>query len=151
MVLDPFTSLTLAGVVVQFIQFSSQLVAGSSEIYHSASGASAENVDLQFISTTLGQLSGKLEASASVAAQNSTNRAPLQRDLQQLAAACKETCDKLCAITQSLRVGDVPFRRWQSFRQALRSVWKKREIEAMQARLDEHRSTITVLLIDLLR
>jgi hypothetical protein len=47
--LDPFTTLSLVGNLIQFIDFSSKLVTKGREIYRSADGALRENLEVEVV------------------------------------------------------------------------------------------------------
>ena len=61
-----------------------------------------------------------------------------------LASKCKVIADELLTILQQLKVDGTPHRKWKSFRQALKSVRKKGEIEALQKGLDRYGSQLNV-------
>jgi hypothetical protein len=54
--MDPLTAVSLAGTILQFIDFSSKLVAGTYEIDRSVSGATAENEDITTVISDLKEI-----------------------------------------------------------------------------------------------
>ena len=58
--LDPFTALSLASGVVQFVDFSSKLISEGQELYKSAEGALTENTELKSVTVDLNHLCEKL-------------------------------------------------------------------------------------------
>ena len=151
MVLDPFSALSLATNVVQFVQFGSHLISEAGELYHSATGSSVGNAELKKIYDQLDQLSARLAASSSTDTFNITQRSPAENELRKIAASCQETCKELLDLVRDLSIGHGARGWWRSFQQASRSAWKKKDIDALQKRLDEYRSSLTVHLAEIIR
>jgi N-terminal domain on NACHT_NTPase and P-loop NTPases len=146
--MDPFSALTVASCVVQFVDFSSKLVAGFRELYRSA-GALAENVDLEEVTEDLSNLSEKLTTAAHPRTYtNSTSKDELA--LQKLAGSCKEVANELLSLLQDLKVQGT-HQKWQSFRQALRSIHKKDKIEYFKNRLEKLQNQLNSRLLAIMR
>jgi hypothetical protein len=62
--MDPFSALTVAASVVQFIQFGSSLISTSIEIYQSAEGASTRQIDIELTTLSLVGVTEKIKAGA---------------------------------------------------------------------------------------
>jgi len=60
MLLDPLTALSLAGTVVQFVDFTSKILAKGAEIHRSLDGSLRENVEVESIVKDLVQLNSRL-------------------------------------------------------------------------------------------
>ncbi|OCL14115.1 hypothetical protein AOQ84DRAFT_281775 [Glonium stellatum] len=150
MVLDPLSALGLCGNIVQFIDFGAKLISKSTELYKSASGASAENLDLALIADDLRALSESLAdpASAISASGRAMNIPPTNNELriQVLAQKCRELAEQLLDVIESLQVRG-PHRRWASFRQALNSVLKKGKLKELDERLQQYRNELSARLI----
>ena len=146
MVLDPFSAVGLAANVVQFLEIACKLVDESHEIYESAQGMSVGNQQLEEIYGSLSQVCSRLKQSSASGTANGSTRTPEEQTLHVLATSCEETCHKLLGILNDLKVKNYAHRRWQSFRQALKTAMKKSAIEALCARIDEYRTQITNVL-----
>jgi hypothetical protein len=144
--MDPFSALSLAACVVQFIDFSGRLLSKGHEIYQSEVGSSAETVELEVIYKDLSRLSDKLKAS-SLSISPTSGRSLEEKALGKLAASCKGVADELLATLKELKVADGPHRKWRSVRKAFKSVWKKEKIEALQQRIDNLRDQLSIQLI----
>lgn len=150
--MDPFSAFSLAASVAQLVDFGSKLISEGQEIYHSATGSSQKNVDLETICLELSRLGDKLKASAqSTSVSSTTMRSREEKALGSLAGVCKDVADELLSVVQKLKVTEGPHRRMRSFHQALKSVWKKDRIDAFQKRLDGFRKQLSIQLIALLR
>ena len=58
--LDPFSALSLAAETIQFVDFSSKIVLGATELYQSTTGSLTENVELSTIVADFGEISSNL-------------------------------------------------------------------------------------------
>lgn len=158
MVLDPFSALGVAGNVVQFVQFSSSIISETREIHQSAAGVSVKNFELKVVAENLSELSDKLSTPRlSIATRT---RIPLhacgtteaeEAPIYRIASLCKSIANELLSTVEELEVANGPRHKWRSFRQALKTVWKKDKIIELQSRLDQLRSQMTVYIVSIIR
>lgn len=158
MVLDPFSALSLASNIVQFVHFSSSIISETQEIYRSAAGVSAEKFELKVVAENLSELSDRLSTPyLSISTQTriplhacgatETKEAPIYR----IASSCKSIANELLSTVEELEVANGPPRKWRSFRQALKAVWKKDKISELQSRLDQLRNQMTIYIVSRIR
>jgi hypothetical protein len=57
--LDPFTALSLAATIVQFVDFGSKILSDSREIYKA--GSISDHGDIKLITTDLAALAGRIQ------------------------------------------------------------------------------------------
>jgi hypothetical protein len=143
--LDPLTALSLAGNIIQFVDFASKLVVKGREIYDSAEGLSVGDRELETIAKDLWDISTRFKP-----------RIPprLNSDLDQLESGQKtdttltELSNQCCLISEELihtlgklKLSDLNHsnRRWKSVRHAFKSLWNKEEMGVMVARLQSLR------------
>lgn len=138
---DPLSALSLAGNIIQFIDFGCKLISESREICRS--GVPAQYVDLQIIAESLGDLSRSLLPTSPSEDDLATPK-PQGEALERIAASCRGVADEILSTLNKLRLGDGLHGRWQSFCQALKVVWKKDRIEALRSRLDDLRSQLNI-------
>ncbi|OQE39864.1 hypothetical protein PENCOP_c006G02529 [Penicillium coprophilum] len=145
--MDPLTALGLASNVVQFVQFASDLVNTAREVRRSSSGCTDSILTLDTLYGELNDfnselLSGRDNASSylngpgSKSDKNTTS-------LRTLSLLCQSDCEKLLHVVRDLKVQDGSRGRWQSFRTALKSLWKKEDIEELEGRLQRTQMTMT--------
>ena len=96
MVLDPFSALGLASNIVQFIDFASKLVSKSVKLYRSSSGKSTEDT-LEQVTHDLHKFSDRF------AIQYSSSGAGVDKDIANVARACKLEAEKLSAVLAKVR------------------------------------------------
>ncbi|MCJ1285389.1 hypothetical protein MMC26_004729 [Xylographa opegraphella] len=143
--LDPFTALSLASTVLQFVDFGSKLIKEGSELYHSADGASSANAELEKIAVNLKELTKKLETSSQTETGSTENTEETDA-LKSLAESCSEAADELLNVLADLKVKGTNWQ-WQIVRQALRSSHKKGKISKMKKRLGELQKMLNTRLI----
>ena len=142
--MDPLSAVSLAGTVVQFLDFGIKLVAKASEIYSSASGAEIRNIELDAIARNLVSLNQRVR-------NRSTNvSAQLTSEDEEALAAMMETCSKigeeLIAAIHKAKVQGI-HKGWKSVRQALKSVLGLDKIQDLYNRLTQYREQIVVILL----
>ena len=130
--MDPVTIVGLIAAIVQFVDFSSELVSSSTEIYRSTSGALQRNVHLEQTTRDLIQLN-----------DNITDSADLKDEA--LRSIC-ESCNRIAGqLTEALgRLKADKHRRWQSLTKALRSAWSKSEIVGLEQQLASMRDAVNL-------
>jgi len=156
MVLEPLSAISLAGNVVQFIDLCSKLLAEGWELYRSSAGATASNLELETTAESLGQLSDRIKFSLELRTgvtddQPSTHKTTNAEDaLRNTAISCRRVADDLLKTLRDLRVKG-PNKKWQSFRQPLRGIQKKEQIEQMSKRLSKYREELSLHLVTILK
>jgi len=138
MVLDPMSALSIAASVIQFVDFSSKLVSKGYHIYHSTDGTLAKNLELEVITDELLQLVMRLGCHGN--SPNTTSLSPEEEALRVMAEKCNGIATELLNRLAKLKVKkNANFRGWKSFRQALKSVWSKDELDELSERLSGFR------------
>ncbi len=159
MPLDPLSALSVAASVVQFVDFAGKIVSKGKDIYESSDGALQENLSTETVTVRLREKILALESSRRWAKQitvrpEKAHQEAAQRD-QRLDEICKDCSNLSKNLLHQLGELKVPkgseHRRWKSFRQALKSVWSKDEIDAISARLRDLRDELDSEVLDLLR
>lgn len=140
--MDPVAALGLAGNIVQFIGFSCRVLQDTKNLYKSTTGASAENDVLEVIYRDFIDLDNALTAPSALGA--------IPASIRSLASMCKEVAAELLGILDKIRVRE-PRQKWKSLIQALRSVWKKEQIEELLKRIERLRNEIKYRLQLMLR
>ena len=129
--MDPVAALGLAGNIVQFVDFSYKVLQDTKSLYGSSTGASAENDIIETICNDLINLNNALTAPSEPGA--------IPDSMRTLASNCKDVAAELLQLLDKVKVHG-PNRKWRSFVQALRSVWKKEQIEELVRRMERLRN-----------
>jgi hypothetical protein len=134
MVLDPLTALAIAGSIVQFVDFSSKLLAKGHELYAAVDGASIGYSELETIARDLNALNDRLQQCLP-SQQHDPTQPDSEAGLRRLSAQCSVVAGELVPALEGLKVQGTANRRWKSFRQALKCMMKKEEVNAIATRL----------------
>ena len=140
--MDPIAAIGLAGNIVQFVDFPWKILSETRDLYESTTGASADNDVLESISKDLINLNDALTAPSSAGA--------IPNRLRILAGQCKGVAEELLEVLDKIKVKG-SHRKWKSFMQALRSVWKKEQIENLFKRMERLRNGMQLRLPLMLR
>lgn len=140
MVLEALAAVGLAGNIVQFVTFCSDLLGTAKEIRHSYSGLASENVELQTIARHLQGLTEQLQEQAHGLHDPS---------VVDLVEPCKQVSEELLSAIQALEShwpkGES--RGWRSLLKALKSAWGQKRIAAIHERLDKLRKELSMTLV----
>jgi hypothetical protein len=144
MALDPLTALSLAGTVVQLVDFTSKIFSTSYELHRSTTRALAENEGIELVTSDLLALSTKLHVSL----YSSEASGCFSQEEQRLADNLKRICDEAATVAEKiiqkldrLKVKG-KHRVWESFQQAVRAAWSKTEIANLLERLSNLRMAL---------
>ncbi len=143
--MDPLTALGLASNVIQLISFTNDLISKSRQIYRSANGELVEHLELETIAKSLQDLSSDIPTE--LRGMKSLTRT--EKQLRDICTGCKQVSKELIDVIDGLKATG-EHKKWNSFRQALNSVWKEDTINALSKRLERYRSQLdTALLVSL--
>lgn len=142
---EAIAALSLASNILQVIDFGSNFVSTAWKIYD-ASQRSSERLDgiasLSVINTNLNDVLRDLRTQSSATdLANESNRGILN-----LSNECAAWLEKLVRALNELGLGDAGRKR-DALRAAFKLMWKREEINALQARLNEFRSQLTLSLL----
>ncbi|KAJ9148903.1 hypothetical protein NKR23_g4545 [Pleurostoma richardsiae] len=142
--MDPVTAFGLAGAVVQFLEFSSKLVKGAVEVYHSTSGVTAELRDLDITTNDLKALTQRLR----VPAPNG-HLSPGDQNLIVLKEECGRLSDELLAAIQAT-TAKTSGSKLASLRASYKAVTTKKKLASLSARLDRYRTQVIGIVLGML-
>ncbi|KAL2068281.1 hypothetical protein VTL71DRAFT_16379 [Oculimacula yallundae] len=153
MLLDPLTALSLAGTVVQFVDFTTKVLAKGAEIHRSLDGTLTENREVESITKDLLSLNKRLVTSirrngdGSVGTKPSNKQLSLdEQALESIADACSDIARELLAQLEPLKLQGER-KRWKSLYKVLKSAWGKKEIDDLLERLDRYRDELELHLL----
>ncbi|KAL2784093.1 hypothetical protein BJX66DRAFT_96207 [Aspergillus keveii] len=136
--MDPLTAVSLAGTILQFIDFSSKLVAGTYGVYRSGSGVTAKNDDIATVIADLKEVTVELDVDI-------PERGKHEKALKALAMKCADLSGQLLAVLDKLKTSN-RHSAWKSMRVKWSSMRKSDEIQRFERRLGEYRAEILVRL-----
>jgi hypothetical protein len=143
--LEPLTALSVAGTIVQFIDFSCRIITASVQLHRSEHGALKVNEVLEVVTSDLVKLTTKLHrldrASGSVSED--------EQALINLCDSCNTVADELLSRLKTLKVQG-RHRKWESLRQAIKTVWAEEELSALGRKLITFKQSLELrILVDI--
>lgn len=146
--MDPLTAFSVAGTVIQFVDFGTKLLSGANEFYKAPSGALAANVQLELVTSDLYSVLSRLGNFSNA----STKETPLPDEERELEINLTRICDEAAAIAKNLmdhlerlKVDDSAKghrRVWASLSKAVESAWTRKERDEMKSKLRELREAL---------
>jgi hypothetical protein len=145
--MDPVSAFSLAGTIVQFIDFTTKLVISGHELYKAGELSIHEMAALA--TNDLLDLSLKLNHPFDPPSES----VPLSKDeedLRDLSSACTKMVGELYHRLDKLKVHD-KHNIGKSLRKAFRSMWERKDLKDMEERLSKVRSAIDTRILVSLR
>ena len=136
--MDPLRALSIAGNIVQFVEFGSKLLSQTQELYLSSRGLLAADHELHLVTSDLRALILKLRNDASPPEPGG-----LQHDAEEISSDFGEVCDEAIALAGDIltRLDGMKVtgkhRAWKSLKQAIMASWSQRETENLTQRLSK--------------
>ncbi|CZR66458.1 uncharacterized protein PAC_16359 [Phialocephala subalpina] len=153
--MDPFTALSLAGNVIQFVEFGTKLLAGTYELYKSNTGHLGTNAELYLVTCDLDDAIARFSQPRSTVPSSGLARVEPIDGRESLEAICRgasKVAQDLKERLESIRVrGPGRYRVWDSFAHAVKCAWSADEIDNLTKRLSGFRDAITTRILVLIR
>lgn len=142
-------ALGVASSIVQLVHFGASLFSQVREVGRTAHGICEEEIELEAIARDLKTLLLKLKPNTAPA--RCTQVSSDEHTLNELTRPCRALADELLRIIDDLKVKDLHYRKWKSFKQALKHVRKEKDIRDLEIRLAKLQAQISTHLITTLR
>jgi hypothetical protein len=151
--MEAIAATSLAGTIVQLVDFGCKVTSNSFQIYRSADGTAVSETELKKVAEDMKRLLTNIDDQFKQRKDEKGIKPPLSEDElaeQRLAKECVVVIQELStALEKVLRSGKLS--KWRSFRQALLSVWHKEQIDGIETRLCRFREQLTFRLLLSLR
>lgn len=147
--MEPLSALGVATAVVQFLDFTGKVVAGTYQIHTARSGA---GTTIQDVTASLTRVNNEIRMTLSCPTPQTLSAH--EQDILLLGKKCDDIGDRLLTtllkIERSSKTRSNPTV-FSSFKTALLTVWKQPEIDTLCRTLENHRSQISLLILASLR
>jgi hypothetical protein len=151
MVMNPLDALSLAGTIVQFVDFSSKVLSRSRELYRSSESTLSVNQNLDLVATDLLQLSQKLTEKILDGPDSAdVSETDEEQTLRKLCKTCSDIALELKSRLNGLRA-ESRHQKWKSFQEAIKSVWSESDIRELMGRLSIVRDSVQLHVVVELR
>jgi hypothetical protein len=144
--MDPLSVLGLAASIVQFVDFSSKVIDGARDLYHSNQGITSENSDVRLIAADLSALTSNLCARSS---QPGQQRNSDQIALHGLASQCQIFSEELSAIMEKVTSRD-PRSKTEALRVLMQSVRYQKQVRNLKKRLESCRGQLVARIVSMI-
>lgn len=143
--MEALAAIGLASSIVQFVDFSSKIVARAVKIYSSASGMTAEFEDIEVVTEELCLFTRRLRDPAAdrLATDEHSN-------LLLLRSRCVELCKELEQLVQGTKARKAGSR-ISSLKASVKGLRQEKKLEELQVRLDRYRAQILGQVLEMLR
>ncbi|KUJ06478.1 uncharacterized protein LY89DRAFT_692455 [Mollisia scopiformis] len=151
--MDPLTALSVARTIVQFADFGTKLFSEGYEMYKATTGALTANDQLALITVDLRVLIEKLQqfhwefVGESVAKSPSADEQYHHEIVEKICGDAVELADHILNRVDGLKVNGKKHRKWNSFTQAIKSLWSREEIAGLVKRLSNLKDALLTRVI----
>ena len=141
--MDPLTALSLAGNIVQFVEYGSKLFSQSRELYRSSEGSLAADHELHLVTSDLRALILKLSNDAP-----SLRLSGFKPNAEETSSTFGKVCNEAIALAEEIlsRLDELKVagkhRAWTSFKQAIKAAWSQKEKDNLTKRLSTLKSAL---------
>lgn len=144
--MDPLSALSVAGTVIQFVDFGHTLLKDSIQLYESSRGALKAHEELELISGDLQCVISKLRGSFPEKqvglASSLTGEDDFNDNLEKICDKAAKIAAELLEKLNGLRVKNGKHRTWESVKAAVKAAWSKDEIQSLNKRLSLLRKSL---------
>jgi phosphate uptake regulator len=129
--MEPLTALSLAGNVIQFIDFSSKLFSQGCELYKSTEGRLAVDDEIQLITAELRGLISKIQSSnATKSSTHSSSAFPVntsaESNLERICCEAEKIAENILTKLEHRKLDSSRNRKLESFRVVWMQIWTQR-------------------------
>ncbi len=148
--MEALAAVSLAGNILQFLEFCNKVVSGSHEIYHSLNGTSEEYESLEQMCQFVSDLSAGLVPPQSP--QDLEKLPPelrptkMEINLARLALRCKDASDRLFKDLRDSRLDSASRGRAASLWQSVKNALGRSRIKALQKTVENERKDLMLCL-----
>jgi hypothetical protein len=131
--MDPLAALSVAGTIVQFVDYGTKLLSNARELYRSSVGTLDANNELELVTTDLSALITKLQTSFH--ADDSDCGAREQPSFEQLCDEAAKVAEELVGRLDTLKSQKEGHKIYHRLQKAVASAWSEKEITQLKKRL----------------
>jgi hypothetical protein len=152
--MDPMTALSLAGTIVQSIDFGTRLLKDGRDLYKSTTGALSVNDELELTTNDLRALIAKVRLGLSTvpALGPLTEEETVDKyNFERICDEAAKTPEHIVERLDKLKVNRTRHRKWASLKQAIKSGWAQRDLVDLIGRLGSFREALNSRILYSLR
>ena len=153
--MDPLTAFSVAGTVIQFVDYGTKLLLGAHGLYKSTSGVLTANQELELVTA---DLRGVIRKLGSLTTEGGTHQDADEKELHETFLEIRDEATRLATelmtklerlkVKEDLRGHQ---RAWASLFKAIESAWSKDELHEMRLKLKTLKEAMETRLLFSLR
>lgn len=146
--MDPLTALSLAGNVIQFVDFGSKLLSQGYALYKSSRGRLDMDEEVKLITADLSGLIEKIQATGVTGGKPSTSSSMIatthapQTTFEIICDEAMKIAGSILAKLNTLKVDDSKNRKLEVLKRVWKSLWSQHELDEILGRLSRLRDLI---------
>jgi len=150
--MDPLSAFGLAAGSLQFLQFATGLIKTAVQTKQSKDGTTDKVLVIGTVYQDLSELSTALKSGLANqdAGMTTGGIQETASAVQRLSRVCLADCDKLLSVVKTLQAKPGAGNHWLSFRLALKTVWKEKDIQELEDRVLKTQATLSTHLSSML-
>jgi hypothetical protein len=149
--MEPLSALGVATAVTQFIEFTGTVISGTWKLYKlepAPGGVRQEYDHIVPVTKRLTELTKSLRDS--IRPTDRTSLSSQDEDLENISHECTKLGEELLVVLDRLK-SQSKYRFWACFREALATVWKQKDVDALQKDLERYRRLMSTHILIALR
>jgi len=140
--LDPLSALSVAGTIVQFVNFSSELLSQGRELYKMNKGQLMIDTELELVINDLCAVIKKFRGPLTSGASNATEPDDPRAEFDKICDTAASIAEELLGKLENMKVDRPKDGKWKTLCQIVKIVWSRDEIEGFVKRLNTLREAI---------
>lgn len=136
--MDPLTALSLAGNIIQFVDFGTKLLSQGYELYKSTGGKLEVDEEVELITSDLSGLINKIQYAIKVQKAPSATTQTLTHSSNAHQPVFDKICDEATRIAQiilakleTLKIDNTKNRKLETFKRIWKRLWSQKEIDEL--------------------
>ena len=140
--MDPLSGISLAGNILQFLDFATNIISQGHEIYRSSDGAGERNLEIEAAAKRLFELNKYLPGTV----PHRANGNAFDHGLMGVANSCSAVAKELLEVLEKLKV-EGKHRKWKSLQQAFKTIWTQDKVDKLVQRMAQYRQEMLLQLL----
>jgi len=138
-IMDPLTALSLAGTVLQFVDFSLKILTTGHRLYRSPSGSLTAHEELKWVARDISSLATRLSCPRGPEGVPEPSQDEVA--IVDLCKKCEDIAQDFLSHLEALKIQGKRGA-WKSFRLALKATWAQKDLDALVQKLQLVRKSV---------
>jgi hypothetical protein len=149
--MDPLSALSLAGTIVQLVDFGKKLFSDCEQLYNSSRGVLTVHEQLELVTADLQSVFSKLKNTSSmqrdeIGVSNKSNHVTDESIFLEICDEAAMIADELLAKLRGFKIKDGKHRSWETLKAVVKPIWSRDEIENLKKQLATFKDSLDLRL-----